>query len=184
MDAGSIFLILALIVLVGLYIGRPFLRPQAAPVRAREIDKSEHVRSALLAERDRLLTALQELDFDNSLGKIPEEDYPVMRADMLHDAAVVLRQLDELQGAGEASDAEDRIEQVIAARRADAAVPVVGGAVSAPAWKKPARAQDDLEDLIASRRRVRQEKSAGFCPKCGKPAQKSDRFCSRCGATL
>jgi ribosomal protein S27AE len=38
--------------------------------------------------------------------------------------------------------------------------------------------------LIASRRRERLEKAAGFCPQCGKPVQISDKFCPRCGASL
>jgi predicted amidophosphoribosyltransferase len=41
---------------------------------------------------------------------------------------------------------------------------------------------DDLvEQKIANRRRERNEKSAGFCPNCGGPLQKSDRFCPKCG---
>ncbi len=187
MDAGSIFLILALILLVGIYVGRPFLRPQLAAVQGKEDEGAEHKRSSLLADRDRLLTALQELDFDHRLGKIPAEDYPEMRAGMLASAALVMRKLDEIQGEVVQQDsAEDRIEQVIAERRADAAVLKAGNGASAVgvAVKAPARANDELENLIASRKRDRQEKSAGFCPKCGKPAQKSDRFCSRCGTTL
>ena len=183
MDAGSIFLILALVLLVGIYIGRPFLQPQADAPSQREKNSAEHKRSALLADRDRLLTALQELDFDHRLGKIPAEDYPEMRSSMLQDAALVLRKLDDIQGGTPQESAEDRIEQVIAARRADATVnrSANGAAV---AVKAPTRQNDDLENLIASRKRDRQEKSVGFCPKCGKPAQKSDRFCSRCGTTL
>ena len=189
MDAGSIFLILALILLVGIFVGRPFLRPQLAAVQRKEDEGAEHRRSSLLADRDRLLTALQELDFDHRLGKIPAEDYPDMRASMLASAAMVMRKLDEIQGeTAQQESAEDRIEQVIAARRADAAVVKAGNgasvAVAVAAVKAPARANDELENLIASRKRDRQEKSAGFCPKCGKPAQKSDRFCSRCGTTL
>lgn len=186
MDAGSIFLILALALIVGLFIARPFFKSQVIPGGVNAEDS--HARSALLAERDRMLMALQELDFDHRLGKIPEEDYPAMRAELMQTAAQVLRRLDEMGGGQESGDFEDRIEEVIAARRADAAVArVQTAAVQAPAsgvalsGDAPA---DELEDLIATRRRVRQEKSVGFCPKCGKPAQKSDRFCSRCGATL
>ncbi|HEY9088584.1 MAG TPA: zinc ribbon domain-containing protein, partial [Anaerolineaceae bacterium] len=48
----------------------------------------------------------------------------------------------------------------------------------------PAADQDELESLISARRRSRQEKSAGFCPKCGRPLQQSDKFCSSCGASI
>jgi predicted amidophosphoribosyltransferase len=43
---------------------------------------------------------------------------------------------------------------------------------------------DDLETLLANRRRARSEKSAGFCSQCGGPFQKSDRFCPKCGAKV
>lgn len=179
MDAGSVFLILALFILVGLFVGRPFFLPrveEASKLPSAPIDSMEHQRSSLLAERDRLLTALQELDFDHRLGKIPEEDYPSQRAELLQRAAGVLRGLDEIEGKTAQPNAEDRVERAVAARRADARTAQAGAAApSAP---------DDLESLISARRSQRQEKTAGFCPRCGKPVQKSDLFCSRCGTTL
>ena len=182
MDAGSIFLILALVLVVALFVGRPFLQSSNVPIQSEATDSAEHRRSGLLADRDRLLTALQELDFDNRLGKIPSEDYTEMRSGLMKNAAQVMRQLDEIQGSEKTQDsAEDLIEQVIAARRADAAVARSNGATAVKVGVAPA---DDIEDLLAARKRDRQEKSVGFCPKCGKPAQKSDRFCSRCGTTL
>jgi hypothetical protein len=186
MDVGSIFLILALVFVVGLFVSRPFFAagPKAADPTALS-DSDEHRRSSLLAERDRLLTAIQELDFDHRLGKIPAEDYPATRAGLLQNAALVLRRLDEFQESIERGSVEDRIEQAIAARRADASA---AKAASAPATATPAVAvaarEDDLEELIAARRRERNEKSAGFCPKCGRPVKKSDRFCSKCGTVI
>ncbi len=53
--------------------------------------------------------------------------------------------------------------------------------------RKPVAASepdDDLEIMLANRRRVRQEKAGGFCPKCGGAVQKSDRFCPKCGAKI
>jgi hypothetical protein len=196
MDLGSIFLILALIVLVGLFISRPFLRSQV--VENPRTDTEQH-RSALLAERDRLLNALQELDFDQGLGKIPAEDYPEMRSDLTRRAAGVLRELDLDTTGPTIEKPEDWVERAVAARRADAFaanasaanVPAANVPVAnAPALVTPAIAgggtvaADEVEELIARRRNQRQERSAGFCPKCGKPVQKSDRFCSRCGQTL
>lgn len=181
MDIGSIFLVLALAVLVALIIGQPFFRQNAnlaasEPTAASEL---EHRRSGLLAERDRLLSALQELDFDHGLGKIPSEDYPVQRASLLQRAAGVLRALDEIQGEQGIASAEDRVERAVAARRADGVLN--GGRPAAPVASKE---KDEIEAIIASRRLQRQEKSAGFCPKCGRPVQRSDRFCPSCGAVL
>lgn len=179
MDLGSILFLIALLILVSLFVIRPFLTK-----RSSSVSKEEHDYSALLAERDRIVNALQELDFDYTLGKIPEEDYPAQRAQLLRRGASVLRQLDAYQIEGPAEDAEIRLEAAISARRGDS-----GG--NAPQSKAAAsngngrragiQPDDDLEALIASRRRERQEKAAGFCPQCGGPLQKSDLFCPKCG---
>ena len=170
MEIGSILMILAVVVLVSLYVSLPFYtRPTKASALAKSTVEAEHRRSGLLAEYDRLLTTLQDLDFDNQLGKVPAEEYPQQRASLLQSAAAVLRQLDELQPAAGQAGVEDRIEAAIAARH----VVHVPGASS-----------DDLEAMIAARRRTRSEKAAGFCHACGKPVQKFDKFCPKCGATL
>ncbi len=86
--------------------------------------------------------------------------------------------------------AEDRVESAVAARRADARQPVkqaehVAAGVAVNSGRRPpAAAEDEVEARVAARRQARQEKAAGFCPKCGRPVTKSDRFCSRCGTTL
>jgi hypothetical protein len=59
MDIGSLLLILALVILVGLFIARP-LFDRKAEVVASPSGQSDHQRSALLAEHDRILNALQE----------------------------------------------------------------------------------------------------------------------------
>jgi hypothetical protein len=194
MDIGSIFLILGLLVLVALFIIRPLFEHSATAV-----SQEEHEYSALLAERDRLLDALQELDFDYTLGKIPEEDYPAQRAGLLQRGAEVLRRLDAYEA--EASpdtglaNAEARMEAAIAARRLDAlkstsSIPSDQGDGDGRAGVKVFRPvamadlDDDLETLLANRRRARSEKSAGFCSQCGGPVQKSDRFCPKCGAKV
>jgi hypothetical protein len=190
---GSLFLVLALLIGVALFIGRPFLQKfmygSGDAVPADPSDSLDHRLSGLLAERDRILTALQELEFDYTLGKIPAEDYPLQRSELLHKGSAVLRELDGLQPANmDDLSAEDRIEAAVATRRADASQQPAGQriAVSAGAGatgRSPA-AKDGLEDLIASRRRQRQEKTSGFCPRCGRPVLKSDKFCSKCGTTL
>ncbi len=178
MDIGSIFLILALLVLVGLFISRPFFE-RARPSVVQAKSQEDHERSYLLAERDRLLNALQELDFDYDLHKIPEEEYAPQRVLLLQRGAEVLRRLDAYDAQVVAVGAEDRIEAAIAARRA-----VTATATAAPNGRKQAVAAPDdaLEAMLADRRRVRQEKAAGFCSQCGGAVQKSDRFCPKCGA--
>jgi len=172
MDIGAIFLLFSVCLLTGLFVARPFLERRRVSI----VSANDQEISALLAERDRLIMALQELDFDHTLGKIPSQDYPAMRANLLQRATDVLRKLDALQPQNiDSMDAESRVEAVIAARRADAAIEKV---------EKREVSDDDLDELIASRRASRKEKSAGFCPKCGKPVLRSDRFCPSCGKPL
>lgn len=177
MELGAILLILALALLVAFFVAQPFLKRRAVKL----VSSEEHQISTLMAERDRLIGALQELDFDHTLGKIPADDYPLMRAELLQHAANVLRQLDELapantKGAKKPSAAEARVEAEVAARREDAAI---GSKETAPAVE-----EDDIEELIAARRAARKEKTAGFCSKCGKPLMKSDKFCPTCGKPI
>lgn len=185
MEIGSIFLILALFILVALFVARPFFENNSVSVT-----EKEHEISSLMAEHDRILGALQELDFDHYMGKIPEEDYPIERNLLLQNGADTLRRLDELQQVSTSESAEERIEAVVAARRADAArirqaVPA-GAPVSetANAHSPSMDPDDDLEALIASRRRDKGEKAAGFCSQCGSPVHQADKFCPRCGAKL
>ena len=174
MDLGSVLLILALALLVGMILTQPFLRIKETEKLIQERKTSQekdHLRSALLAEQERVLSALQELEFDYTLGKIPAEDYPHERAALLKHGAEILRQLDALQpGNGRQKSAEERIEAAIAARRADAA-----GRPAAVAEL------DEVELAILERKRQQQARPAGFCPQCGNPVTQNDRFCSKCG---
>jgi len=168
MELPAIFFSLAVLILVGIYLYAPFMER-----RARRVTEEEHELSALMAERDRVINSLQELDFDFKLGKIPEEDYPLQRSSLLQKGAEILRQIDTLAPQVTSTpDTEARLERAIAARRADASV------------AKVAVSDDDLESMISSRRRSRTNKSAGFCPKCGKPVMVTDRFCPSCGKSL
>jgi len=168
MELTAIFFSLAVLILVGMYLYAPFLER-----RARNVTEEEHELSALMAERDRVINSLQELDFDFKLGKIPEDDYPPQRASLLQKGADILRKIDSLAPqAASAQDTEARLERAIAARRADASTTT------------PEVSDDDLESMISSRRKGRTTKSAGFCPKCGKPVMVTDRFCPACGKSL
>jgi NADH pyrophosphatase NudC (nudix superfamily) len=159
MELGAIFLLLGMLAIVVMFVAQPFAEHWRAKVQ------SGHEISALLAERERALNALQELDFDSELGKVPAEEYSTQRANLLQMGADVLRRLDEIQAA-QLSPAEESVNPV---------------AVEQPV--EPL-SDEDLEDLIANRRAVRQQKAARFCPKCGKPILQSDRFCPSCGQAI
>ena len=181
MDIGSIFLLLALLVLISLFIARPLLDRKTVATTPEE-DLKEHELSTLLAQRDRVLTALEELDFDNALGKIPQKDYPGQRERLLKQGAEILRKLDEFDGDLSDADIERRIEAAIAERRP------IYDQEEVVAEGQPIRVMADADDVVevqlAAKRRARQDKSAGFCPQCGRPVQRSDRFCPKCGNAL
>ncbi len=171
MDLGAILLLIALFLGVGLYLAAPLMGNYS-----RGTDPENREASALMAERDRVINALQELDFDYKLGKIPEPDYPAERARLLQKGADILRRLDALQPAPipvkARPDAESRLEAAAAAGAADASA-------------KPARLSDDeIESMLAARRKARKATSAGFCPRCGKPVMVTDQFCPGCGKAL
>lgn len=150
MELGSIFLVLAVLIIVGIYLYAPFTeRAQTMHI------EDTHKISALKAERERVIASLQELDFDFKLGKIPAEDYPQQRQNLLQKGAHILRQLDEMEA------------NAAPTQRETSTIP-----------------EDELEALLAERRKQKQTKSAGFCPNCGKPVLITDHFCSSCGKAL
>jgi hypothetical protein len=132
MEIGSLLLILALFIAVGWYVARPLFDRKATIVSTLP-DQQDHEVSALMAERDRILDALHELDFDYALGKIPENDFPVQRAILLQRGAEALRRIDELTQQTPGDDAEARIEAVVSARLTDAAQAAVQMR-SRPSW--------------------------------------------------
>lgn len=157
MDIAAIFLTLAVLFFVGAYLYAPFARGYGRRVTAEERELS-----ALLAERERVLSSLQELDFDYKLGKIPEDDYPIQRTSLLQKGADILRKMDALT-----------IDETDLRRN--------------NAKKSPAKSEipdSELEYLISQRRASRKKNYDGFCPRCGKPVIADDKFCASCGKAL
>ncbi len=177
MDIGSIFLILALLIPITLFIIRPIIERNLAPA-----DRPRQDLSTLLAERDHIVANIQELDDDYKLGKIPSDDYPPQRLALLQTGVDVLRQIDSFQVSAIHQPVEDRLETAILTQRQpidpNYAPPRKNGNAVPPV------PDDELEQMIASRRRSMQGKAGGFCPKCGRPVQASDVFCPHCGARL
>jgi hypothetical protein len=177
MDIGSIFLILALLIPVILFIMRPVFERSLTPTSQPGQDLS-----ALLAERDHVVANIQELDDDYRLGKIPAEDYPPQRLVMLQTGADILRKIDNFHAPVDSVPAEDRLEAAILAHRQERE------SNQGPSRKNgnavPPVPDDELEQKIASRRRSMQGKAGGFCPKCGRPVQTTDLFCPHCGGSL
>lgn len=152
MDIVALLLTLAVLILVGAYLYAPFLRGYG-----KRVTEEERELSALLAERERVLDSLQELDFDFKLGKIPEGEYPGQRASLLQKGADILRKIDELNAEHPREAAKTSGNELTDAQ---------------------------IEAMISKRRAERKGTFEGFCPKCGKPVMANDRFCPSCGKAL
>jgi hypothetical protein len=171
LDIGSLLLILSITILVGFYVSRPFYSDSIPSYLEKplndEMMKIEQEISDLMAEKDHLLIALQDLDSDNSLNKIPEEEYSSQRAIYKSAAALILRKIDEL-------DKQIQIYSSVETKQ--------------PNFSDTGSLEDEkmdrIEEMISARRHSRNEKSAGFCPHCGKVIRKSDQYCPACGSKV
>ncbi len=149
MDIASILLAIALILLVAMIIARPLI--ERATLSERQPTRAE----TLAAEREAVVAALRELDFDHTTGKIAEDDYATQRAALVAQGVALLKQLDEVSNQSPAQTLDDELEATIRA----------------------AREKISTEPAVSHPNPLR-------CPQCGQPHQSDDRFCSKCGATL
>jgi hypothetical protein len=78
-----------------LLVAWPFLRePVTADDRLDALAPEDEERLRLVEERDQVLAALKELEFDHRTGKISDEDYRSQVGPLRREAATALRRLD------------------------------------------------------------------------------------------
>ena len=172
MDIGSLLIFGSLFLLVGVFVSRPFFEGRSV-----ELSPTEGQVSSLLAERDRILDSIRELDMDYAMGKIRPEDYGDQRGGLLQRGAEVLRQLDEMAP-------HIPLRETGAQPELDGGPLPQGIAAAASTTISTLDFDYELENLVSARRQSRSIKAAGFCHRCGNPIHQKDRFCSRCGATV
>lgn len=161
-----------LILLTGLAILWPYLRPLPAFGPATEIDPRL---AELYAQRDMLYRAVRDARLDMATGKLSAADFEQHEARLKQQAADVLRTIDQVEGELVSPLVDARLEAEIAAAR-------------------NVRSADDqaLEASIAAARRPKQGGGATptgvvgdrFCGHCGNPLQVGDRFCGKCGQAV
>ena len=101
MEAAALVLGALLAVSCVVFVSRPFLRePAVAPEDDQlvEPDEAERVRLSLAEERDRVLAALKELEFDHRTGAISDDDYRDLVGPLRRQAAEALRALEARAG--------------------------------------------------------------------------------------
>ena len=101
MTTGSILIGIALLLIVGLFIARPFLVPVSEP---KPISKRE----LLEAEKEAILARIRALDFDAETDKQADEEWQGEREFLMQKATDILRQLEEVE------DSDAAIEAAIA----------------------------------------------------------------------
>ena len=101
MQISSLLVGFALLVVAFVYVGHPFFeKPKKGASRTDKIAQAH--------TRESVLSALRDLDFDFKTGKIVEEDYQVLRAKLLAEAAQFMQ--------AEKKD-EEQFEALIQSRR-------------------------------------------------------------------
>lgn len=176
-------ILMGIVLLAGLafYVSRPLLQ-------AKRLAKAGSADAfSLEAQRESLYTQIKELDMDHATGKVNDEDYAPLRAELIAQAADVLKQIDGVGTTSADSPAPattpaavqaDEVEAMIAARRKTR---------SASAAKP---ADVNVEAAIAARRKTAAPAASASsvdsptCPTCGKPINADDAFCAKCGSAL
>lgn len=197
MTTGSILFGIAILVGVLLFVARPYLvdtRPQTLTTPSR--------RQQLLLQKDVLLEQLRQMDFDHETGKIDPEVYERSRPRLLEQAALILKQLDDMVDV----HTDAAIEATVNRLRSKTAPPAphhptthhTNGHAAAPAdndieaaisrrrhvTHTPTPAVQQTEPLVAAPEAVTAEPITGkdrFCAQCGRPLEPDDKFCPRCG---
>jgi predicted RNA-binding Zn-ribbon protein involved in translation (DUF1610 family) len=163
MDIGAIFVGLALLILSVPVVVKPFRQnqPKGTGPGQRQ-GQASFTGDDLKTQREQVLAALRDLDFDYQTGKIAEQDYTILRSELLAQAA-------QLIGTQETED--EAIENLIRARRK-----------ALSEVQAPKCGQCDRELSVDDRFCPGCGEPAGTaCSKCGQTTTSEDSFCSKCG---
>lgn len=114
------------------------------------------MRDSLIAEKERLLNAIEEIDLEYELNKISSEEHTRNREILMGEAAKVLTELDKYPKSGSSKRKTTVSDE-----------------------KK-----DNLERMIADRRKQLKREMSKKCPHCGETVDSSAQFCSHCGGAL
>jgi predicted amidophosphoribosyltransferase len=108
------------------------------------------------------LSALRDLDFDHQIGKVIDEDYVPVRAQLLSQAAQYIQQRE---------DEEQKLEMLIQARRTSK---------DANCEKCGATTEAGQQFCVKCGTAVNHV----VCPTCGEKVRAGDFFCSSCGGKI
>jgi len=99
----AVAIALGIAVLAVAFIAAPFFLVSGRPAGGQASGGGDSMRAEavrdLQAEKETILAAIQELDFDFKSGKLSAEDHRALRVRHEAQAAALLQRLDELEGA-------------------------------------------------------------------------------------
>ena len=119
--------------------------------------------TAQVSRRESVLAALRDLDFDFKTGKVSEEDYRPLRAQLLAEAA---------QYVESEKNQDEKLEALIQARR------------KAPQKIKCEHCDAPIEADQHFCANCGSPVHNELCPSCGRKNRAGDLFCSSCGTKL
>jgi NADH pyrophosphatase NudC (nudix superfamily) len=159
----------ALVVIVLLYLARPFAMPEDEATR---LDREEL--DGLLLRKESLLRDIRELDDDYEAAKVAPELYQRQRPQLVKQAAVIMKRLDDHGYAAANAVPADLDAQIEAAVRR---------------MRTPEQVDSQIEAAVQQARARSAAAPSGngtirFCPQCGRRVEPEDRFCPKCGRNL
>ena len=184
---GSILLGAALLLIVALFLARPFAMPEDEEKR---VDREEI--DGLLLRKESLLRDIRELDDDYESAKVAPELYMRTRPQMVRQAAVLMKQLDEhgyvAPEAVSDADADARIEAAVRRLRTPQQLDdEMEAAIRRARAGTGAVVVTETTVVIATMTEIAGAASNGgprYCPQCGRRVESDERFCPKCGRNL
>jgi uncharacterized protein involved in exopolysaccharide biosynthesis len=162
---------------VAIYISLPFFRRTVD----KELDNPEMLTNisedpavqklkTLENQKDTLYSAIKDIEFDFSLGKLSADDFQELNTKYKIEAAGVLKEIDSLSSNNEKEFLDSKIEQEILSYRKSRGT--------------NESLENDLEREIAAYRAANKTSGSYVCSQCGAEYGAEDAFCSKCGVEL
>jgi len=149
MNTGAILTGLALLVAAIPFVVSPFLRDGRRKSRWAAPEKGDPEK-----RKTETLLALGDLDFDFRTGKVTQEDYELLRAQLVAEAGSLIETVRQER---------DEVNKLI----------------QAPTVRQE---KDEIEKLIQARRDIIRKDET--CAHCGRSVQPLDQYCLGCGTAL
>ena len=163
----TLFIALVVSLAVVLYVVRPLLDRNSAPVFVEDDRLTD-----LLSRKDAVLQAIKDLEFDRNVGKLEEGDYVRFNQSLSRQAVGLIQQIEKI--APTSTQQEDLLEQEISKLRktkdrvAEVKVATAKKVAVSPNGHPPTPAASKPK----------------FCTSCGQPVSANHKFCANCGTAL